>query len=101
MHGLGQKTTLRIVFAIGTIPLMLLAMGLAAASFAKVFRVYSIVAVVVVIVFGVLTGIDSPRMKANLPTPRKGIWERISIGAYVVWMVVLAIILLRTTRSRQ
>jgi hypothetical protein len=93
--------TLHIVFTIVTVPLMLLVIGFAAASFGKVFRIYSILAVATIIAFGVLTGLDSPRMEANLPTPWMGVWERISIGAYMMWVVVLAIILLRTTRGRQ
>ncbi|MGZ5220357.1 MAG: DUF998 domain-containing protein [Chitinophagaceae bacterium] len=92
--------TLHIVFTMITIPLFLLAIGFGAAAFGKRFRIYSIVTIVVLIVFGVLTGLDSPRMEADLPTPWMGIWERISIGAYMLWVVVLSIILLRKERSR-
>jgi hypothetical protein len=42
-------------------------------------------------VFGLLTGLDAPGMEANLPTPWMGLWERISIGAYLLWIVVLAL----------
>ncbi|MGZ8510505.1 MAG: DUF998 domain-containing protein [Chitinophagaceae bacterium] len=91
--------TLHIVFTMITIPLFLLAIGFGAAAFGKRFRIYSIVTIVVLIVFGVLTGLDSPRMEADLPTPWMGIWERISIGAYMLWVVVLSIILLRKERS--
>ncbi|MGZ5133678.1 MAG: DUF998 domain-containing protein [Flavitalea sp.] len=91
--------TLHIVFTMITIPLFLLAIGFGAAAFGKRFRTYSIVTIVLLIVFGVLTGLDSPRMEADLPTPWMGIWERISIGAYMLWVVVLSIILLRKERS--
>ncbi|MGZ8539660.1 MAG: DUF998 domain-containing protein [Chitinophagaceae bacterium] len=91
--------TLHIVFTMITIPLFLLAIGFGAAAFGKRFRIYSIVTIVVLIVFGVLTGLDSPRMEADLPTPWMGVWERISIGAYMLWVVVLSIILLRKERS--
>lgn len=88
--------TLHIVFTIVAVPLMLLVIGFAAASFGKVFRIYSILSVATIIAFGVLTGLDSPRMEANLPTPWMGVWERISIGAYMMWVIVLAICLLRS-----
>jgi hypothetical protein len=42
-----------------------------------------------------LTGVAGARLAANLPTPWLGVWERINIGAYMVWVVVLAIMLLR------
>jgi len=34
-------------------------------------------------------------MEANLPMPWAGVTERISIGGYLLWQVVLAIALLR------
>jgi hypothetical protein len=91
--------TLHIAFTLITVPLMLLVMGLSAASFGKLFRIYTISSLSIVIVFGVLTGLASPQMEANLPTPWMGVWERIGIGAYMLWVVVLAIILLRVTRG--
>ena len=87
--------TLHIVFTIATVPLMLLVMGFASAALGKSFRFYSLVSLVVVIFFGVLTGLSSPQMEANLPTPWMGVWERISIGAYMLWVVVLSVLLLR------
>ena len=40
-------------------------------------------------------GVDAPRIAANLPTPWIGVWERINIGVFLLWVVVLAIALLR------
>jgi hypothetical protein len=51
-------------------------------------------------VFGVLTGLDQPRLAANLPTPWMGVWERISIFGYMLWVAVLAIALLRAQVER-
>jgi uncharacterized protein DUF998 len=87
--------TLHIVFTMITVPLFLLAIGFGAAAFGKRFRIYSVATIIVLIVFGILTGLDSPRMEANLSTPWIGVWERISIGAYMLWIVVLAITLLK------
>ena len=55
---------------------------------------------VILIAFGALTGLDGPRIAANLPTPWVGIWERINIGIFLLWVVVLAIALLRRPLSR-
>lgn len=91
--------TLHIAFTMITVPLMLMVVGFGATSFGKTFRVYSIISVVVIIVFGVLTGLSSPRMEANLPTPWMGVLERVSIGAYMLWIAVWAVILLRGCRE--
>jgi hypothetical protein len=82
----------------------LIAMGFGAMAFGKRFRLYSIVTLLVCLVFAVLTGLDIPRMAANQPTPWMGVWERITIFGYLLWGVVLAIGLLRaqdTTAPRQ
>jgi Protein of unknown function (DUF998) len=94
----GEKTltdTIHIVFAMVTVLLMLLAIGFAATAFGKRFRLYSIGTIVVLLVFGALTGLDASRLEANLPTPWMGVWERINIYAYMLWVVVLATALLR------
>jgi CubicO group peptidase (beta-lactamase class C family) len=102
MHLRGAGTTLsdtiHIVFAIVTVLLMMLALGFAAAAFGPRFRLYSIVTMLILVVFGALTGLDGPRIAANLPTPWVGVWERINIGAFLLWVVVLAIALLRHPR---
>lgn len=98
MHLRGTATTLtdtlHIVFAMAWLLLMLLAMAFAAAALGKRFRVYSIATIGIFVVFGTLSGIDGPRISANLPTPWVGVWERINIGASLIWVVVFAITLL-------
>jgi hypothetical protein len=51
--------------------------------------------VVLFVVFGALTGLQAPRIAANLPTPWVGVWQRINIGVFLLWVVVLVIALLR------
>ena len=41
------------------------------------------------------------RVGANLPTPPLGVWERINIGAFLLWVMVLAACLLREPAERQ
>jgi Protein of unknown function (DUF998) len=91
--------TLHIAWTIVTIPLWLLIMGLAARLFGRWFLIYTVATVVIQLSFGVLTGLQSADMEANLPTPWMGIWERISIAAYMVWVIVFAIILLQQEKA--
>ena len=91
--------TLHLVWAFAHLILMLLMIGFGAAVFGKGFRIFSAGIVVVFIVFGTLTAIESRGIEANLPTPYVGIWERINIGAYMLWVVVFAIMLLRRNNN--
>ncbi|HEV2670525.1 MAG TPA: serine hydrolase [Gemmatimonadales bacterium] len=75
--------------------LTLLAMGFAAAAFGRRFRFYSIVTMVIVVAAAALTSLDAPRIQANLATPWVGVWERVNIAVWLLWVVVLAIALLR------
>jgi hypothetical protein len=99
MHLRGTEFTLtdtmHIVLAMVTVLLMLLAIGFGAASFGQRFRLYSVATILILVAFGALTGVDGPRIAANLPTPWIGVWERINIGAFLLWVVVLSIALLR------
>jgi hypothetical protein len=51
-------------------------------------------ALVILVTFGIFTGLEASDMEANLPTPWMGVWERINIGFFLLWVVVLAIMLL-------
>jgi hypothetical protein len=75
--------------------LILLAIGFGATAFGKRFRRYSIATILILLVSGVLTGLDAPRIQANLPTPWVGVMERINLLGYLLWVAVLAIALLR------
>ncbi len=74
---------------------MLLALGSVAAAFGIRLRIYSIATMVLLLAGGALAGMDIPKMATNLPTPWMGVWERINIFAYMLWVVVLAVVLLR------
>lgn len=87
--------TLHIVWTIITVLLMVLAIGFGAAAFGARFRLYSIATLVVLVACGVMTGLEAPAIAANLPTPSIGVWERINIGVFLLWVVVLAVALLR------
>lgn len=91
--------TLHITWALITLSLMMLIMGFGAITLNKQFRIYTVITFIVFLFFGVLIGIESPNIPKNLPTPRIGLWERINIGAFMLWQIFFAIALLRKTKT--
>jgi hypothetical protein len=75
--------------------LTLTAIGLGAWALGKPFRRYSIATLVVLVLAGTMTSRDAGRVEANLPTPWIGVWERVNIGAWLLWIALLALALLR------
>ena len=88
--------TLHQVLGAVTVFLMFLAIGFGATAFGTRFRLYSIVTIVVLLVFGGLTFLEAPRLRMNLPTPWIGLWERINISVFLLWIVMLAAVLWTT-----
>jgi hypothetical protein len=104
MHLRGTEATLtdtlHIVWTFVTVILMMLTIGFGAAALGTGFRRYSIATLVILVAFGMLTGFDGPRIAANLPTPWIGVWERINIGTFLLWVAVLALTLWRLPATR-
>ena len=86
---------LHIAFAMVTVAFFIAEIVLGALALGRAFRIYSALTVLVFLVFGILTAIDGPRIAQNLPTPWIGVWERINIGAFMLWIAVLSVALLR------
>jgi Protein of unknown function (DUF998) len=91
--------TLHIVLTVVISLCTLLALGFAATALGRQFRLYSIATIAIILAFGALAGLDGPRLAANLPTPWVGVTERIDIGAYLLWVAVLAVLLLRQSAA--
>ncbi len=87
--------TMHIVLGAVTVLLFIAAMGFGAAALGTRFRVFTAATLVVLVGCGALTGVEAPRMSANLATPLIGVWERVNIGAFMLWVVVLALALMR------
>jgi len=87
--------TLHLVWASMTVIFMMLFMGFGAAALDKTFRYYTLVNFVIFILCGTMTFMDSPNLEANLPTPFMGLWERINIAAFMIWVIVFAKFLLK------
>jgi hypothetical protein len=88
--------TLHLVWAGVTVFLFLVIMACGAMALGRRFRAYTIVSVAVLIVCGLLTSLDAPKVGANLPTPWIGLWERVNIGVFLLWVSVLSVSLLRS-----
>lgn len=93
--------TAHVVLGGVTVFLMFLAIGFGATAFGKRFRLYSIASIVVLLTFGGLTFLEAPRLQTNLATPWIGLWERINISVFLLWVVVLAAALLRQEHRRR
>lgn len=92
--------TMHVVLGGVTVLFMFLAIGFGATAFGSRFRFYSIVSGAVLVAFGALTFLEAPRLEANLPTPWIGLWERINISVFLLWVVVLASVLWRRVRAQ-
>jgi hypothetical protein len=93
--------TMHVVLGGVTVFLMFLAIGFGATAFGTRFRVYSIATIVVLLAFGGLTFLEAPHLSANLPTPWIGLWERLNISVFLLWVAVLATALLRAPNVRR
>jgi hypothetical protein len=93
--------TLHIVWTAVNGILTLLAMGFGAAALGRRFRLYSVATMLVLLAAGALTARAAPGVDANLPTPWIGVWERINIGAWLLWVIVLASALLLRVAARR
>jgi hypothetical protein len=86
-----------------TVALIVLFLGFGSNTDGKWFRIYSIVTILLTLIFGAGVGTQAPMIAAQQPTPGMGIMERISVFSPMVWMIVLAAVLLRSqsTVSKQ
>ncbi len=91
--------TMHIILTGVTVFSWMLILGFGATAFGKRFRLYSIGTLLTVLVFGVLTGPQAAAMAVGQPTPWLGLTERINIYSFMLWVVVLAIGLLRAQRT--
>lgn len=102
MHLRGTVTTLtdtmHVVFASVVSLFILLAVGFGAGASGRRFRLYSIATIGGLLVFGALSFREGPKVAADQPTPWLGLLERINLGLYLAWVVVLAVVLLRERR---
>lgn len=90
-----------IVMTAATASLILAEVACAAAAFGTRFRLYSVATVATSLVFGGLTARLAPEVSKGKATRWMGLYERASIGAWLLWMTVLSAVLIRRERQRQ
>jgi len=83
------------------VAMTLLSMGFVAAARGTWFRRYTVATVVLLVVCGVVTGLDGARIAGNLPTPWVGVTERINVYLSMLWVAVLAVVLLVSSRREE
>ncbi len=92
--------TLHLVWAGITTALFLLIMILGAAGMSTPFRIYTGVSAIFLLLFGTLTSLAAPNLASHLPTPWIGVYERINIGVFLLWVVVLGILRIQYVHSK-
>jgi len=70
-------------------------MGFSAAAFGKRFRYFSIAMAILTVLGGAYMAMSSSAIEAGDPTPWMGFIERIMYGAWLLWMAVPSVLLLR------
>jgi len=93
--------TWHLILAGATVLLMLAAIVVAARAFGPRFRVYSIVSLTVLLVCGAATFESASRVGRDLPTPWLGVWQRINLSMFLLWIAILAFTLLRSARAER
>jgi hypothetical protein len=99
---IGSTTdTMHLVLSGITVTLIMLILGFGSGASGKLFRLYSILTIAAVLVFGALVGTQAPRVAAQLPTPWMGIMERACVYSSMLWVLVLAVVLLRAEKGAE
>ena len=84
--------TLHMISAGVDICFILLIIVFGAFAFGKWFRLYSIATILVGIMSGTLFALDAARF---------GLWERINISSFLLWIVVFAVVLLSSQKGQE
>ncbi len=92
--------TMHIVMTVVTVLLITVFISFGSGARGKWFRVYSILTIVAMYGFGVLTSMLASGIDTG-PTPWMGAFERVIVYAPMVWILVLAVVLLRARATTQ
>jgi hypothetical protein len=92
--------TMHLVMSGVTVILITLFISFGSGARGKWFRLYSILTILALLGFGALVGMQAPRVAAGLPTPWMGVMERVSVYSPMLWVIVLAVVLLRAPETR-
>lgn len=93
-----MSDTMHLVIAGIVVCTMLTAMALSATAYSRLFKRYVIFSMILLALGGIMTTIESGNVAKNLPTPWIGVWERINIVVFLVWVSVVGY--LQETRTK-
>lgn len=80
--------------------LFLSALLFASSGLGLIFRIYSLLTLALVLLFGMLTFSDINHLAANHRTPYLGIWERANIVTFLIWVTILAFELIKNGQRK-
>jgi hypothetical protein len=83
-----------------TVVLIILQLVFGSRAFGPRFRRYSLATGSMVLVFGALTARASSKIALGESTPWLGLFERLDIGAWLLWLIVFAIACMRRRDAR-
>lgn len=83
-----------LVLSAATVLMIVAQLGFSAAAFGRWFRIYSLLSIAAVLVFGALTGVEARHLAGGGATPWMGLFERVSMAAWLLWLAVLSVTLL-------
>jgi hypothetical protein len=92
--GAASADTMHLVLAAGTGLFVAAYVAVFATAFGWWFRTYSVLTLATALVFARLSA-QVGTLEAGKPTPYMGLLERVGIGAWLLWLVVAAVLLLR------
>jgi hypothetical protein len=98
-RGVGERSfndLMHLVMSGITVLLIILFIGFGSGARGKGFRIYSILTILAMLVFGALMSPQAAQIDAG-STPWMGVYERVMIYVYLIWMIVLAIVLGRVS----
>jgi hypothetical protein len=87
-------------YGIGMPILFVLAIGFGSRLSGTRFRYFSYATILVMLMFGLVQGMQAGALTANEPTPWMGVEERVTAYAPMLWFVVLAFCLQRAPADR-
>ena len=101
MRGTEPSTTdtMHLVMSGASVSLLVAIIFSGGGAFGRKFRLYSAATMLFMLGFGYLTTRDVPLVAAGKATPWLGLNERLSFLAWLSWMAVLSIMLLRESRG--
>ena len=91
--GLAAQTMHLIVTSVAVL-LTLLYIGFGAAAHGKAFRLYSIATILIMLVFGALSGLQAPQA-VQFSAPWMGVEKRVCYYSFLLWILVFAVLRLR------